>query len=116
MTDQYGAYELPASTCATEDARHDRCANLSDSLMYQVRPDNRREVTRSAGRGVTERGLEEHAVTAPSAPVLPDPDVIRLQRVLEDVRFSLERGYWQAALAAARAALTHDEVTRSIRG
>ncbi|HEV7449977.1 MAG TPA: hypothetical protein VGO16_01010 [Pseudonocardiaceae bacterium] len=44
-------------------------------------------------------------MTAPSAPVLPDADVARLQRVLEDVRFSLERGNWQAALAAARAAL-----------
>jgi hypothetical protein len=98
--DPYGVYELPASICATEDARPDRCV----------------KVTRKAGQGVTGRGLEENAVTVPSAPVLPDPDVIRLQRVLEDVRFSLERGYWQAALAAARAALTHDEVTKSIRG
>jgi hypothetical protein len=51
-------------------------------------------------------------MTAPPAPVLPDPEVIRLQRVLEDVRFSLERGYWQAALAAARTALTCDEATK----
>ncbi|MGH3933709.1 MAG: hypothetical protein ACRDS1_01780 [Pseudonocardiaceae bacterium] len=45
-------------------------------------------------------------------PVLPDPEVDRLQHVLEDVRFMLERGYWQAALAAARAALTRDEIKR----
>lgn len=50
-------------------------------------------------------------MTALPAPVLPDPEVARLQRVLEDVRFSLERGYWQAALAAARAALTRDKTT-----
>ncbi|MGH3972464.1 MAG: hypothetical protein ACRDS9_03950 [Pseudonocardiaceae bacterium] len=37
-------------------------------------------------------------------PVPPDPEVDRLQQVLEDIRFLLERGYWQAALAAARAA------------
>jgi hypothetical protein len=46
-------------------------------------------------------------------PVLSDPEVTRLQMVLEDVRFSLERGYWQAALAAARAALARDESMRS---
>jgi hypothetical protein len=50
-------------------------------------------------------------MTALPAPVLPDPEVARLQRVLEDVRFSLERGYWQAALAAVRAALTRDKTT-----
>jgi hypothetical protein len=114
--DQYGVFELPAPICAAANARHDRCADLSDSFICQIRPDNRREVTRRVGQGATACGLEEDAVAAPSAPVLPDPDAIRLQRVLEDVRFSLERGYWQAALAAARAALTHDEVTKSIRG
>lgn len=51
-------------------------------------------------------------MTAPPTPVLPDPEVTRLQRVLEDVRFSLERGYSQAALAAARAALAQDEATK----
>ncbi|MGH3834962.1 MAG: hypothetical protein ACREX8_06455 [Gammaproteobacteria bacterium] len=51
-------------------------------------------------------------MTTPPAPVLPDPEVTRLQRVLEDVRFSLERGYWQAALAATRAALARDEATK----
>jgi hypothetical protein len=44
-------------------------------------------------------------MTAPPAPVLPDLEMVRLQQVLEDVRFSLERGYWRAALAAARAGL-----------
>ena len=50
-------------------------------------------------------------MTAPPAPVPSDPDVARLQRALKDVRFCLERGDWQTALAAARAALTRDEVT-----
>ncbi|MDQ3761963.1 MAG: hypothetical protein M3460_09750 [Actinomycetota bacterium] len=53
-------------------------------------------------------------MTARAAPVLPDPEVARLHRVLEDVRFSLERGYWQAALAAACAALTRDETTKAM--
>ncbi|HEX8759004.1 MAG TPA: hypothetical protein VF734_03295 [Pseudonocardiaceae bacterium] len=52
-------------------------------------------------------------MTASPVPVLSDPEVTRLQMVLEDVRFSLERGYWQAALAAARAALARDEAMRS---
>jgi len=56
-------------------------------------------------------GRGGRAMTAPPAPVLTDSEVARLQRVLEDVRFSLERGYWQAALAAVRAALTCDEAT-----
>lgn len=55
-------------------------------------------------------GLAEMA--ALSTPVLPDPEVGRLQQVLEDIRFMLERGYWQAALAAARAALTRDDTKR----
>jgi hypothetical protein len=41
-------------------------------------------------------------MTATPAPGLPNPEVARLQRILEDVRFCLERGYWQAGLAAAR--------------
>lgn len=49
-------------------------------------------------------------MTAP--PALSDPEMARLQQVLEDVRFLLERGYGQAALAAARAALTRDEQTK----
>ncbi|MDQ4104498.1 MAG: hypothetical protein M3186_12585 [Actinomycetota bacterium] len=51
-------------------------------------------------------------MSASPEPVPPDPEVTRLQLVLEDVRFSLERGYWQAALAAARAALARDEATK----
>jgi hypothetical protein len=43
------------------------------------------------------------------APALPDPEVGRLQRVLADVRFLLERGCWQAALTVAR-----DEKTPAI--
>jgi hypothetical protein len=51
-------------------------------------------------------------MTAPPATVLPDPESDRLHQVLQDVRFLLERGSWQAALAATRAALTHDETKR----
>jgi hypothetical protein len=48
-------------------------------------------------------------MTVPPAPVLSDPEMIRLQRVLKDVRFWLERGDWQSALAAVRAALICDQ-------
>lgn len=45
-------------------------------------------------------------MTSPPAPVLSEPEVARLHRVLKDVRFCLERGDWETALAAVRAALT----------
>jgi hypothetical protein len=61
------------------------------------------------GQGARPSGLPGHVMAALPTPVLPDPEVDRLQQVLEDVRFLLERGYWQAALAATRAALTRDE-------
>jgi len=50
-------------------------------------------------------------MTALPAPVLPDSEVGRLHRVLEDVRFLLERGCWQAALTVARTTLARDERT-----
>ena len=50
-------------------------------------------------------------MTALPTPVLPEPEPDRMRQVLQDVRFLLERGYWQAALAAARAALTRGEQT-----
>jgi hypothetical protein len=37
MMDQYGVFELPAPVSAPEDTCHDRCANLSDSFIYQTR-------------------------------------------------------------------------------
>jgi hypothetical protein len=48
-------------------------------------------------------------MTVPPVPVLSDPEVARLQRVLKDVRFWLEQGDWQTALAAVRAALICDQ-------
>lgn len=48
-------------------------------------------------------------MSPPSPPILPEPEVARLQRVLKDVRFCLERGDWQTALAAVRAALNYDQ-------
>ncbi|MGH4007047.1 MAG: hypothetical protein ACRDTH_02575 [Pseudonocardiaceae bacterium] len=51
--------------------------------------------------------MDEYGVLELPAPVTAtDSEVARLLRVLEDVRFSLERGCWQAALGTARAALT----------
>jgi hypothetical protein len=38
--------------------------------------------------------------------------VTHLRQVLEDVRFCLERGHWQAALATTHAALTRDKETK----
>jgi hypothetical protein len=52
-------------------------------------------------------------MTALPAPVLPNPEVGRLHRVLEDVRFLLERGCWQAALTVARDALARDALART---
>jgi hypothetical protein len=52
-------------------------------------------------------------MTVPPAAVLSDPEVIRLQRVLKDVRFWLEQGDWQTALAAVRAALMCDQAINS---
>lgn len=95
--DEYGVLELPAPVRATDDT----------SFNHETRgSDDRREVARSPGHGAQPPGPGGRAVTAPPAPVLADSEVARLQRVLEDVRFSLERGYWQAALGATRAALT----------
>ena len=48
-------------------------------------------------------------MTALPAPVPPNPEPDHMRQVLQDVRFLLERGCWQAALAAARAALSRDE-------
>ncbi len=47
-------------------------------------------------------------IISPSVPVRPEPEAVRLQRALKDVRFCLERGDWQTALATARAALIRD--------
>ncbi len=52
-------------------------------------------------------------MTALPAPVLPDSEVGRLHRVLEDVRFLLERGCWQAALTVARDALARTTLART---
>lgn len=68
--------------------------------------DDRREVTRGPGHGAKPPDPGGRASSAPPALVLADSEVTQLLRVLEDVRFSLERGCWQAALATARAALT----------
>jgi hypothetical protein len=54
-------------------------------------------------------------MTALPAPVLPNPEVGRLHRVLEDVRFLLERGCWQAALTVVRDALAHTPPARDER-
>ncbi len=105
--DEYGVLELPAPVTAMDDTCHGRGADLCDSFIHETRgSDDRREVARGPGHGALPLGPGGRATVAPPAPVLADSEVARLQRVLEDVRFSLERGYWQAALGAVRAALT----------
>jgi hypothetical protein len=105
--DEYGVLELPAPVRAMDETRHGRCA-LCDWFIHETRgwSDDRRELARGRGPGTKPPDLGGRARVAPPAPALADSEVVRLQRVLEDVRFSLERGYWQAALGAARAALT----------
>ena len=46
---------------------------------------------------------------ASPAPARPDPEQDRLHQTLQDVKFLLERGYVQAALAAVRAALARNK-------
>lgn len=94
-----------------------RCQYRSEHPTIPATPttrglDDRREVARGPRNGAESPGLGGRTMAAPPPPVLPDPEVTRLQRVLEDVQFSLERGYWQAALAAVRATLAHDEATK----
>jgi hypothetical protein len=55
--------------------------------------------------------MDEHSASAPTAPINAT-EVARLQQVLKDVRFSLERGDWRAALAMAYAGLAEDRISR----
>ena len=103
--DKYRVFELPAPVRATDDACHDSSTDLCDSFIYETQgTDDRREVARGPEHGARPPNLGGRTMIAAPAPGLPNPEVARLQRVLEDVRFCLERGYWQAGLAAARAA------------
>jgi hypothetical protein len=105
MMDKYRVFELPAPVRATDDACHDSSTDLCDSFIYETQgTDDRREIARCPGHGARTPDLSGRAMTALPAPGLPDPEVARLQRVLEDVRFCLERGNWRAGLAAVRAA------------
>ncbi|MGH3944926.1 MAG: hypothetical protein ACRDSI_07780 [Pseudonocardiaceae bacterium] len=71
MMDEYGVFELPAPVTATDDSCHGRCA----------------------GHGAKPPDPGGGASITPPAPALADREVAWLQRVLKDVRFSLERGY-----------------------
>jgi hypothetical protein len=103
--DKYGLTEVPVSAKTTDDTGHHRSTELCDSFIYQTRGlEDPEEVPKCPGHRIE----QVRTITAPPAPVLPDPEVTRLQRALNDVRFCLERGDWQTALAAARAALTRD--------
>jgi hypothetical protein len=103
--DKYGLTELPASVKTTDDTRQDRSTELCDSSIYEARgPEGAREVEKGPGHRID----RVRTMTPPPASALPNPEVTRLQRALKDVRFCLERGDGQSALAAARAALTRD--------
>ncbi|MGH3812907.1 MAG: hypothetical protein ACRDUV_10680 [Pseudonocardiaceae bacterium] len=111
--DEYDVFVLPAPVRATDGTCHGHSADLCHSFIYETRRLMTAEKSHEVlVHGAKPPGLGGRAMTTPPAPVLPDPEVTRLQRVLEDVRFSLERGYWQAALAATRAALARDEATK----
>jgi hypothetical protein len=104
--DKYSVLELSAPVKATDDTCHDRCVDLCDSFIYETQgtDDDRREIARGPEHGARPPHLGRRAMTAPPAHGPPNPEVARLQRVLEDVRFCLERGDWRAGLAAARSA------------
>ena len=103
--DKYGLTEVPVSAKTTDDTRHHRSTELCDSFIYETRgPERPKEVPKCPGHRIK----QVRTITAPPDSALPDPEVTRLQRALKDVRFCLERGDWQTALAAARAALTRD--------
>jgi hypothetical protein len=105
VMDKYGLTELAVPVKTTDDTRYHRSTELCDSFIYETRgPEGPGEVTKGPGHRIE----RVHTMTAPPASVLPDPEVTRLQRALKDVRFCLERGDWQTALAAARAALIRD--------
>lgn len=103
VMDKYGVLELSAPVRATDEPCPGRCA-LCDSVIHETPgwSDDRREVARGPGPGAKPPDPEGRASVAPPAPVLADSEMARLQRVLEDLRFLLERGYWEAALGAAR--------------
>jgi hypothetical protein len=107
VMDEYGVLELPAPARTTDDTCHGRCP-LCDSTIPKTQgwSDDRREIARGPGPGAKPIDPGGHVSLTPPTPVPADSEVARLQRVLEDVRFSLERGCWQAALGAARTALT----------
>ncbi len=54
-------------------------------------------------------GPGRYVMIASPAPARPDPEQDRLHQTLQDVKFLLERGYVQAALAAVRAALARNK-------
>ena len=105
--DEYGVLELPALARATDNTCPGRCP-LCDSTLPETQEcsDDRRELARGPGPNAQPAGPGGHVSLATPTPVPADLEVARLQRVLADVRFSLERGCWQTALGAARAALT----------
>jgi hypothetical protein len=104
--DEYGVLELPAPVRATDETCHSRCP-LCDSFIPETQgwSKGRREVAWGPGPDAKPADPGRRTNLAPPVPVPADSEVVRLWRVLEDVQFSLERGYWQAALGAARAAL-----------
>ena len=107
---KYGVLELSAPVKATVETCYEGRAYLGDCFIDEDQgPEVRRENRRSPEHDVKSPGLKRRVMHSPTVPVGSDPEVARLQQALKDVRFCLERGDWQTALTADRAALIRNQ-------
>lgn len=109
MINNYPLLERPARTKAPHDTSHGHRAR-SWFLHNNAGPDDHRAIPQGPGHGTETNG--PHTAHRCFTPPLPDREVTHLRQVLEDVRFCLERGHWQAALATTHAALNRDKETK----
>jgi hypothetical protein len=109
MINNYPLLKGPARTKAAHDTSHGHRAR-SWFLHNNAGSDDHQAMSQGPGHGAEPTGLTPCIAASP--PPLPDPEVTHLRQVLEDVRFCLERGHWQAALATTHAALTRDKETK----
>ena len=109
MMNNYPLLERPARTKSPHDTNHGHRAR-SWFLHNNAGPDNPPAIPQGPGHGAEPTSLPQRITASP--PPLPDPEVTHLRQGLEDMRFCLERGHWQAALATTHAALTRDKETK----